>query len=36
MCLEQSEFITHVFSMPLSITYIGREEVNDSMLGLVR
>jgi hypothetical protein len=36
MCREPLEFINHMFSRPLSITYIGREKVDDFMLGLVR
>jgi hypothetical protein len=33
MCCEQSESMSHVFSRPPSITYIGREEVDGSVLG---
>jgi hypothetical protein len=36
MCREQPESINHMFSNPLSNTYIGREEVDNSVLGLVR
>jgi hypothetical protein len=36
MRCEQPESINRVFFKPLSITYIGREEVDGSMLGLVR
>jgi hypothetical protein len=36
MCREQLEFINHMFSNPLSNTYIGREEVDGLVLGLVR
>jgi hypothetical protein len=36
MCLEQLESMSHLFSRPPSITYIGREEVDGSVLGLVR
>jgi hypothetical protein len=33
---EQSESMTHVFSKPPSITYIGREGVDGFVLGLVK
>jgi hypothetical protein len=36
MCHEQLEFMSHVSSKPSSITYIGQEKVDGSMLGLVR
>jgi hypothetical protein len=36
MCLEQPESMSHVFFRPPSITYIGQEEVDGSVLGLVR
>jgi hypothetical protein len=36
MCCEQLKSMSHVFSRPLSITYIRREEVDGSVLGLVR
>jgi hypothetical protein len=36
MCREQPESMNHVFSRPPSITYIGRENVDGSVLGLVR
>jgi hypothetical protein len=36
MCREQLESINHMFSNPLSSTYIAQEEVDCSMLGLVR
>jgi hypothetical protein len=36
MCLEQSEFRSHLFSRPPSISYTGREEVDGSVLELVR
>jgi hypothetical protein len=36
MCLVQLKSLSNVFSRPPSITYIGREEVDGSMLGLVR
>jgi hypothetical protein len=36
MCLEQPESMSHVFSRPLFITYIGQEDVDGSVLGLVR
>jgi hypothetical protein len=36
MCREQSESMSHVFSRTLSITCIRREEVDVSVLGLVR
>jgi hypothetical protein len=36
MCLEQPESMSHLFFRPPSITYTGREEVDGSMLGLVR
>jgi hypothetical protein len=36
MCQEQPESINHMFSNPPSNTYIGREEVDGSVLGLVR
>jgi hypothetical protein len=36
MCLEQPESIDHMFSNPSTTTYIGREEVDGSVLGLVR
>jgi hypothetical protein len=36
MCREQPESINHMFSNPLSSTYIAQEEVDCSMLGLVR
>jgi hypothetical protein len=36
MRCEQPEFMNHVFSKLSSITYIGREGVDGSMLGLVR
>jgi hypothetical protein len=36
MCLEQPKSMSHLFSRPPSITYTGREEVDGSMLGLVR
>jgi hypothetical protein len=36
MCFEQLESMSHMFSKPLSITYIGREEVDGSVLRLVR
>jgi hypothetical protein len=35
MCREQPESMSHMFSKPLSITYIGQEKVNGSVLGLV-
>jgi hypothetical protein len=35
MRYEQPESMSHMFSKPPSITYIGQEGVNDSMLGLV-
>jgi hypothetical protein len=36
MCREQPESINHMFSRPPSTNYIGQEEVDGSMLGLVR
>jgi hypothetical protein len=36
MCLEILESISHLFSRPLSITYIEWEKVDGSVLGLVR
>jgi hypothetical protein len=36
MCHEQLESMNHIFSRSLSITYIRREEVDGSVLGLVR
>jgi hypothetical protein len=36
MCLEQPESMSHLFSRPPSITYIGQEEVGGLVLGLVR
>jgi hypothetical protein len=36
LCHEQSESMSHVFSRPPSITYIRQEEVDGSVLGLVR
>jgi hypothetical protein len=36
MCREQLESMSHLFSRPPSITYVGREEVDGSVLGLVR
>jgi hypothetical protein len=36
MCHEQLESMSHVSSRPPSITYIGREKVDGSVLGLVR
>jgi hypothetical protein len=36
MCREQPESMSHVSSKPPSITYIGREGVDGSVLGLVR
>jgi hypothetical protein len=33
MRYEQPESMSHVFSKPLSITYIGREGVDGSVLG---
>jgi hypothetical protein len=36
ICREQPEFMSHVSSKPPSITYIRREDVDGSMLGLVR
>jgi hypothetical protein len=36
ICREQPESINHMFSNPPSNTYIGREEVDGSVLGLVR
>jgi hypothetical protein len=36
MCHEQSESMNHVSSRPLSSTYIGQENVDGSVLGLVR
>jgi hypothetical protein len=36
MCHEQLESMSHLSSKPPSNTDIGREEVDDSMLGLVR
>jgi hypothetical protein len=36
MCQEQPESMSHVFSRLPSITYIGREKVDGSVLGLVR
>jgi hypothetical protein len=36
MCHEQLESINHLFSRHPSNTYIGREKVDDSVLGLVR
>jgi hypothetical protein len=36
MCREQSKSINQMFSNPPSNTYIGREEVDGSVLGLVR
>jgi hypothetical protein len=36
MCREQSESMSHVSSKPPSITYIKQEEIDDSVLGLVR
>jgi hypothetical protein len=36
MYCEQPEYMSHVSSNLLSITYIGREKVDGSVLGLVR
>jgi hypothetical protein len=36
MCREQPKSTNHMFSNPPSNTYIGREEVDGSVLGLVR
>jgi hypothetical protein len=36
ICREQPESMSHVSSKPPSITYIGRERVDGSVLGLVR
>jgi hypothetical protein len=36
MCLEQTESMSHLSFRPPSITYIGREKVDGSVLGLVR
>jgi hypothetical protein len=36
MCQEQPESMSHVSCKPPSITYIGREKVDGSVLGLVR
>jgi hypothetical protein len=36
MCPEQPNSMSHMFSKPPSITYIGREEVDGSVVGLVR
>jgi hypothetical protein len=36
MCHEQPESMSHVSSKPPSITYIGQENVDGSVLGLVR
>jgi hypothetical protein len=36
MCHERLESMSHLSSRPLSNTYIGREEVDGSVLGLVR
>jgi hypothetical protein len=36
MCHEQPESMSHMSSKPPSITYIGREKVDGSVLGLVR
>jgi hypothetical protein len=36
LCREQPESVSHVISKPLSITYIIREEVDGSVLGLLR
>jgi hypothetical protein len=36
MCREQPEFMSQLSSKPPSNTYIGREKVNGSELGLVR
>jgi hypothetical protein len=36
MCWEQPESINHMFSNPPSNTYIGWEEIDGSVLGLVR
>jgi hypothetical protein len=36
MCHEQPESMSHVSPKPPSITYIGREGVDGSVLGLVR
>jgi hypothetical protein len=36
MCHEQLESMSHLSSRPPSSTYMGREEVDGSMLGLVR
>jgi hypothetical protein len=36
MCREQPESINHIFSNPPSNTYIGREDVDGSVLVLVR
>jgi hypothetical protein len=36
MCREQSESMSHLSSKPPSITYIGWEKVDGSVLGLVR
>jgi hypothetical protein len=33
---EQPESMIHVFSKPLSITYIGREEVDGCVLELIK
>jgi hypothetical protein len=35
MCREQPESINRMFSNPLSNTYIGQEEVDGSVIGLV-
>jgi hypothetical protein len=36
MCHEQAEFMSHMSSKPPSITYIGQEGADGSVLGLVR
>jgi hypothetical protein len=36
MCREQPKSINHMFSNPLSNTYIGLDEVDGSVLGLMR
>jgi hypothetical protein len=36
ICHEQLESMSHMFSNPPSITYIGREKVDVSVPGLVR
>jgi hypothetical protein len=36
MRCEEPKSMSHVFSKPPSITYIGREGIDGSILGLVR